>query len=117
MYLLPGEHILKFTILSEPLFNIDKISFDLLTATKNIVEQNDLFQVIQNAYQQVIIKQSSNQKLSQINIYNNLGSLVFQVKYPENNYQLSNKGLPPGMYFIQGLAQNQKQTRKIILNK
>jgi aryl-phospho-beta-D-glucosidase BglC (GH1 family) len=117
MYLLSGEHILTFTILSDPLFNIDKISFDLVTATQNIIEQNDLFQVVQNAYQQVIIKQSSNQKLSQINIYNNLGSLVFQVKYPENNFTLSNKGLVPGMYFIQGLAQNQKQTQKIILNE
>lgn len=116
MYLTQGKKIMRFTILSAPLFNIDKFEFDLKTANSNLflIKQNP-FIAYQNSYGELIIKQNKPGNLKYFNVYTISGSLVFSAQKPEPVTKISQFNFTQGIYLIQGVSENRKYNQKVII--
>ncbi len=116
MYLYPGEHIICFDILSEPLFNIDKMVFDLKTGIADINKKEVLpFIAYQNNYGALIIKQNLNVSTEILNVFSVTGSKVYSVSQPDTETEVPSYLTPNGIYLIQGITNRKKYTQKIIM--
>jgi hypothetical protein len=116
MYLYPGEQIMRFSILSDPLFNIDKMAFELATSVTNFeMAGKNLIAVFQNQNNELIIRSESNERLDLIRVYTVNGLAVLTLNKPGAETIIPTSNLPAGIYFIQGLTQNDKQTVKTII--
>ena len=117
MYLYAGNQIMRFTVLSEPLFNIDKMVFDLKTdATEISLQKENPFVAYQNNLGELIIKQDQNSNIEMFTIYSISGSLIQSVKYPESITRIPSYNFTQGIYLIQGVSENQKYNQKVVIN-
>ena len=116
MYLYEGEQIMRFSIISDPLFNIDKIVFELATSFNNPgIAAKNLITVFQNQNNQLVIRAKSNDRFELIRVFNANGSPVFTVKDSSAETIIQTANLPAGIYFIQGVTKNNRQTVKTII--
>ncbi len=116
MYLYTGEQIMRFSILSDPLFNIDKISFDLATATHDYTFQKENpFTSYQNSFGELIIKQNQNEPTEILNIYTVAGALIYSVAKPEIITVIPSYETPKGVYIIQSISNNKRYSQKIAI--
>jgi aryl-phospho-beta-D-glucosidase BglC (GH1 family) len=115
MNLNAGEQILRFTVISLPLFNIDKIVFESPEAVQATKVENMAFTVFQNQNRELVYISNSKFPVHLIQIYNITGSLIFTITDPETEFKIATSGLPAGIYFIQAVTDKQKISRKIII--
>jgi hypothetical protein len=105
---------MRFTVISEPLFNIDKINFTLIAGPENISTiQEQPFTVYQNQNRELVINFNMDISVKWIHIYNMTGSLIYSIQYPERNTRISSAGIPDGIYLLQALTNNGKYSSKI----
>ncbi len=117
MYLFPGKQIMRFSVLSDPLFNIDKISFEIATATNDYTFQKDIpFKSYQNSFGELIIKQNQNKQVERLNIYSVSGSLIYSVVKPDIITTIPSGKTPRGIYIIQSVVNNKKYSQKVVVN-
>lgn len=117
MYLYPGTNIMRFTVISNPVFNIDKIVFELKNATAVIDRKIEKpFFVYQNKSNEVIITQKSGQQIKRIGLYSLTGSLLKVVNNPESQTVISVNDLPSGIYIVQALNATKRFSEKIVIN-
>ncbi|MCF6356533.1 MAG: carbohydrate-binding protein, partial [Draconibacterium sp.] len=116
MYLYAGNQIMRFSVLSDPLFNIDKISFDRATAAINYnLQKESPFVSYQNNFDELIIRLSSNEPTELINIYSITGSLIYSVVKPEVITTVPSYKTPRGIYVIQSISNDRKYSQKVII--
>jgi hypothetical protein len=117
MYLYPGIQIMRFNIISNPTFNIDKIVFELksTSATRRVNDEKPFF-IVQNNSSEVIITQKSNQQLQQIGFYTITGSLLKMIKNPGAQTVIPTSEFPSGVYIVQGSSSTKRFSEKIVIN-
>ncbi len=116
MYLNEGEQIIRFTVLSDPLFNIDKMTFDLKTGIPDLTAAKEKpFIAYQNLNGNLAIKQQRSEKIDLYHIYNVSGSLIYSVAKPETLVTIPGYITPKGVYFIQGIYKQKKSTQKMVI--
>lgn len=115
MNLNAGEQIMRFTVISLPLFNIDKIVFESPEAVEAKKAENLSFTVFQNQDRELVFTFNSESPVRLIQIFNITGSMIYSLTNPEIDLKISVSGIPPGVYIIQALSDKQKFSRKIII--
>ncbi len=111
-----GEQIMRFTLISLPLFNIDKIVFESPDAVEAMKTENFSFTVFQNQDRELVIISEKKLAIRLLQIYNITGSLIFNFTNPETELKISTSGMPSGYYVIQAVTDKQKICRKIVIN-
>ncbi len=116
MYLFQGKQIFRFSVLSDPLFNIDKISFEVVTATNDYTfQKNTPFKSYQNSFGELIVEQKQNEHAELINIYSITGSLIYSITKPEAITTIPSYKTPRGIYVIQSISNNERYSQKIAI--
>ena len=116
MNLASGVQIMRFSILAEPLFTIDKYIFSLATFNNNIGADKQPFRVFQNADHQLAVSTSDDITLTDIRIYNASGTLIQSIQQPQQYIIINTSKMPAGLYIINANSNNFKYSEKIILN-
>src|SRR4030042_3250972 len=116
MNLIAGEKIMRFSVIGQPLFNIDKIVFESPNTVEIPESDNFSFKVFLDQNREIIFIFSNNSSIRSVQIYDITGSLIRALTNPEINMKISTSGMPSGIYIIHALTDNQKFTRKIIIN-
>ncbi|WP_372947164.1 cellulase family glycosylhydrolase [Mariniphaga sp.] len=116
MYLYPGEQIMRFTVLSDPLFNIDKMAFELATGLETMKkEENIQILAFQNHNNELEIRTNSVGRFEYIVVSNITGQTMYSVNHPEHVTKISVSNLPSGIYIIQGFKNNKRYSVKTII--
>ncbi|MBT6007603.1 MAG: carbohydrate-binding protein, partial [Prolixibacteraceae bacterium] len=116
MYLYTGEQIVRFSVLGDPLFNIDKMIFELTTNVSNLKNQIEFpFTVFQQKNGGLIVKQLSNTNIETIDLYNLSGALFRTFIKPGEVTQIPTYDIPTGIYVIHATSKNGRYSRKIVI--
>ncbi len=116
LYLNQGNHILRFSVLSEPLFNIDKMAFDLKTALSDIsVDTSPSFKAFQNSFGQLEIKMKKNETIKNLTVFSATGGIVALSANPSAVNTIPLPKLTPGIYFITAATETKTYTQKVFL--
>jgi hypothetical protein len=117
MELTAGEQLLRFTVIAQPLFNIDKFDFTLVGTPTRILSVKDIpFLVYLTQNREILVDLQCDDAISQIQVYDMAGSLIRSIPKPEKKSAISAQDIPGGIYIIQALTENEKYTAKIILD-
>jgi aryl-phospho-beta-D-glucosidase BglC (GH1 family) len=116
MDLTAGEQIMRFTVIEKPLFNIDKIIFELPEKVEAAEPDNFFFKVFQNQNHELVFNFNKNMTVHLIQIYDITGSMIRSIKNPITDMKISTSEIPDGIYVIQALSDKQKSCKKIIIN-
>lgn len=118
MYLTPGEKVVRFTVISGPSFNIDKIAFDIKTGTSPIEKEAPRqFTVWQNINGNLTIKLEQNANAEILKVYNISGAQIYVAIKPSGQIEIPGYKIQSGIYFIQAVSNNKKYTQKINVQK
>ena len=116
MNLNSGVQIMRLTFIDKPLFHIDYLEFKRIYPTKiSQTNMNNRFDVLQKQ-QEMIFNIEMDQPVEKLIIYNILGSVVKTIIEPGTNFGISTQNLHSGVYVVQLITENQKYSRKIIIN-
>lgn len=115
MYLTPGNKIVRFTMLEEPLFNFDKMLFELKTGIAAQSEKKIPFVAYQNSSGNLSVNFKTVSNAEILNVYNISGSLVFSAVNPDQNTEIPAHKTPPGIYVIHGVSNQKKHTQKVFI--
>ena len=117
MYLYPGNKIMRFTVVSNPIYNIDKIVFELKSTTSlSQPESQKPFTVYQNNLNEIVINQKASQQLNKIGLYSITGSLLKVIQNPDSQTVIKTNDLPAGIYVIQVSNSTKRFSEKIVIN-
>ncbi len=118
MYLYPGIKIMRFTIIANPLFNIDKIVFTLKNTTNvSVQETGKPFSAYQNSFNEIVIQQATGTNIKEIALCSITGSVLKLVKNTASKTVIPVEGLPSGIYIIQAVTGSKRYSEKIIINR
>lgn len=116
MYLYPGVKIMRFSVISNPIFNIDKIVFELKsTAVAKELAKEKPFLIAQNQSNEIVVSQRSGQQLQRIGLYSITGSLLKLIENPGTRTIISTNNLPSGIYIVQGSNSTNRFSEKIVI--
>lgn len=117
MYLYPGIRIMRFTVISGPVYNIDKITFELKSATvTSDLTAEKPFSVSVNNQGEITVRPKSGNQLKQISLYSVSGSLLKQINEPGSQSVFQVTELPAGIYFLQVTTNVRRYSEKVIIN-
>lgn len=117
MYLYPGVKIMRFSVIATPIYNIDKIIFDLKSAVIDLEIKNEKpFFVYQNSSDEIVVNLKTNQ-LNKIGLYSVSGSLLKVINNPGLQTVIPVNNLPAGVYIIQGSGVSKQFSEKIVINR
>lgn len=109
---------MRFTIVSGPSFNFDKVVFDLKTANRHMdLETEKPFTILQNNSGEITIVQTSGQKFNMVGIYSITGSLIKVTNNPGYQTVFQTDELPSGIYIIRASGNSTRFSEKIVINK
>lgn len=116
MNLLAGEQILRFTVIDNPKFNIDKFEF-VKNSTDNInnIIANMEFKIYQDQNKNIVIDYEHFSEIKKIQIYNSLGKLIYLNNNPANNPIINLPDLEEGIYILKALSDGKMLSRKLKL--
>ena len=116
MNLTAGEYIMRFTVIDDPLFNIDKIVFTLPeTPANNPTIEDHPFTVFLNRNREIVFNLAKDSSIKWIHIYDITGSLVQSIQNPEINTTLSTRGMPGGVLILQALTNDGMYSAKVMV--
>jgi hypothetical protein len=116
MYLRPGKQIMRFTVVANPLFNIDKIVFDLKTFARTVKNGYEIPFTLTQTRGKITVTQKPNQKPENISLYSVTGSLIKVIKNPGNQTVIPTGDLPAGVYIIQVSSASKRFSEKVVIN-
>jgi hypothetical protein len=116
MYLRPGKQIMRFTVVANPLFNIDKIVFDLKTSARTVENGYEIPFTLTQTRGKITVTQKPNQKPENISLYSVTGSLIKVIKNPGNQTVIPTGDLPAGVYIIQVSSASKRFSEKVVIN-
>ncbi len=106
-----GEQIMRFTVISQPQFHIDKFEFKIQqqedTTTIFVpVHEVPRMSLYQSQDQELVIRLDNCPDIKKIEVYNITGTMVYTSKMPENEMHISVTGLPAGLYVVRAVTGN-----------
>jgi hypothetical protein len=113
LHLKAGEQIMRFSILSSPAFNIDKMIFELATSAEISTLTNG-FNAYQNQHKELVIH-FTGESPELLYLYNLSGALLYAEKNLFSETRISTGLFPAGVYMIRCNYKNGIQSQKIIL--
>jgi len=116
MNLTAGEQIMRFTVIEDPSYNIDKIIFESPNSLEYPEPDNFFFTVYQNQSRELVFNFNNNNPARLVQVYDITGSLILSITDPDKDLKISAFGKQTGIYFIQALTDKQKFCKKIIIN-
>jgi aryl-phospho-beta-D-glucosidase BglC (GH1 family) len=117
MYLYPGTKIMRFTVISNPTFNIDKITFDLKNATGTVdVEIEKPFNIVQNNTGEIVVTHLSGQPINNIEIFSITGSLLKTTNNSNWQTKIQTNDLSPGVYIVRATTAAKQFSKKIVID-
>jgi aryl-phospho-beta-D-glucosidase BglC (GH1 family) len=118
MNLAAGVQIMRFTVLSQPAFNIDQFIFSPV-AVPTVVKTVDRmqFMVYQDQNREINYSVNPGCSIQWIHLFNMNGSLVYAINNPENTGKISTKEIPDGIYLFQSFTDKGRFSMKIPLRR
>jgi len=113
MRLKAGEQILRFSILSSPAYNIDRMIFELATSADISAVTNE-FTAWQNQHKELVILFAGKSPES-VSLYNLSGALLYTEKNLFSETIIPAGSLPAGVYLIRCNYRTGVQSQKILL--
>ncbi|MBN2697907.1 MAG: cellulase family glycosylhydrolase [Bacteroidales bacterium] len=106
MNLEAGEQVMRFSVISEPQFQIDRFEFRLNTVSTGPPEPaHDEMSVFRDLRGDIVIRLSPSSKASGIGIYSLSGCLVKRMNMvPGGSVCLGPSELPPGIYIVKAVG-------------
>ncbi|MFW5878007.1 MAG: cellulase family glycosylhydrolase [bacterium] len=117
MELIKGEHIMRFTVIDDPLFNIDRFEISLDNTFTEQYQDHSSFMAYVNGEREIVIRFGNNSDISILNLFDIKGNLRRSIAYPSSDLRIPASGFENGIYIIQGLSNNMNLTQKIILKQ
>lgn len=116
MYISPGNKIARVTMLEGPIFNFDKMVFELQTGIAAINEPvKPPFVAFQNNSGLLSIQLNPSSNTEILNVYNVSGSLIFSAAKPNQTIKIPAHKAPPGIYVVHGISNQKKHTQKVFI--
>ncbi len=117
MYLYPGLKIMRFTVISNPTYNIDKFTFELKNATGSFdLKVNNPFEIYQNNSGEIVVKQKSLNQNTKIELYSITGNLLKMVTNPGQRSVIRTNDLPSGIYIVRASNFTERYSKKVVIN-
>jgi hypothetical protein len=118
MNLAAGVQIMRFTVLSQPAFNIDQFIFSPV-AVPTVVKTVDRmqFMVYQDQNREINYSVNPGCSILWIHLFSMSGSLVYAINNPENTGKISTKEIPYGIYLFQSFTDKGRFSMKIPLRR
>ncbi len=114
MNLKAGEHIMRFTVIDKPLFNIDKLTFSLVTSGTGPRESiGGSLTVYQNQNREIILHLKGEKTIQTVKLYDLKGSLIYSTA--GTRPLISAMYIPAGIYIIQAAGDDRVYSSKILL--
>jgi len=118
MNLPAGVQIMRFTVLTQPAFNIDQFKFSAVAEPTGIQSIDKIpFTVFQDQNREIYYSLKGDYSIQWIHLYNVSGALVYIINNPENTGTLSTKEIPDGIYLFQSFTGKGKFSMKIPLSR
>jgi hypothetical protein len=114
MNLEAGRQIMRLSFIEKPLFYIDYIDFKRVIPDGLTPLSDHNFSVHQHD-QELIFNLGSTNQAAVLKIYNMLGSEIKILKPSDADFRTSTQGIKPGIYIIQLISENQKISKKIVI--
>ncbi len=116
MYLEEGEHIMRFSVIADPLFNIDYYTFDLATSTDHgfVKPGNEAMIYFDNRKKEINILRNM-EIPCQVRIINMNGAVLQSSWIADKHSRVSSSGLKPGLYIVQLVSESMQSSEKIIV--
>jgi len=116
MYLEEGEHIMRFSVIADPLFNIDYYTFDLATSTDHGFDKpgNKAMIYFDNRKKEINILRNM-EIPCQVRIMNMNGAVLQSRWIADKHSRVSSSGLKPGLYIVQLVSESMQSSEKIIV--
>ena len=116
MYLHPGEQIVRFTVISEPGFNIDNMQFELVTgiSQKNHATKNSI-QIYQNNMQQLTIRNKQNKTIESVRLYSISGEIVLVTNPYNSEIKIRTNSLHEGVYIVYVVSEGNSTATKVFI--
>ncbi len=116
MELATGQQVMRFTVISLPEFNFDKIVFEQKTPVSGIlVVHSGAITVLQDQSDDLVFSYRHDISPRIIQVYDITGSLVYSLDHPQNNAIISSSSMPSGTYIFRALMKDGVYTGKIII--
>jgi hypothetical protein len=116
LHLPQGDQILRFTVLNTPLFNFDKMRFELLTGTANVKnEKCDFLVYPESGRNSYIVELKGEKYTSPLNLYDISGRVLISFQNPGNITRIPVSILNPGVYFIRATINHDPVVKKFML--
>jgi hypothetical protein len=110
-----GQQIMRFSIINDPYFSIDKMVFTFLTTPTDIENiEYKPFRITRGTNHEIEI-QILESGIRNIQLFDITGKLVYSINNPKQ-YQ-SVRNLPEGAYIIQATSASKKYAVKCLINK
>jgi aryl-phospho-beta-D-glucosidase BglC (GH1 family) len=105
MNLAAGIQIMRFTVLTQPAFNIDQFKFTEAAVPSYIQSIEKIpFTVFQDQNHEISYSLKNDFSIQWIRLYNINGSLVYAINNPGNTGNISLNEIPEGIYLFQALT-------------
>ena len=117
MDLVAGEQIMRFTVISQPDFNIDKFVVSDATSVRGMVSDQKELVVFQAGGDDLIVSYRGAGILGPVGLYNMTGALVRYKTGNSSEQRFSVAGLPRGVYIVRAVAGEQIHFRKVIIDR
>lgn len=114
MNLKEGEQIMRFTVLEKPLFNIDKLTFRLVTSgTAPLESAGGSLTLYQNQNREIIVHLKAERTLQTVWMYDLKGTLIYS---PSGSSSIiPAMDIPAGIYIIRAVGGDRVYSSKILL--
>jgi hypothetical protein len=111
-----GEQIMRFTVIDQPQYNIDKVVFtrDVTGMEKESRTASSLI-LFQESGGDLLIRTSHASLLHEVRVYDLRGTLVSISKDPSRLQRIPGSYLPQGMYLVRACGEKQIFTGKILI--
>lgn len=107
LFLKEGLHVIRFTVLGEPTFSIDKMVFSPISIPSDVqnVESHKL-SVTQNMNRDLVLNISPDNEIQQIKLFNMKGSMIHSEPHPAEELIIPYNDAFLGLVIIQAITSN-----------
>jgi aryl-phospho-beta-D-glucosidase BglC (GH1 family) len=118
MNLAAGVQIMRFTVLTQPAFNIDQFTFSAVAVPTGVKSIEKLpIAVYRDQNREINYSLNNDYFIQWIHLYSMSGSLVYAINNPENTGKISTKEIPEGIYLFQASTDKGRFSIKIPLSR
>jgi len=111
-----GEQIMRFTVISQPIFNIDRFVFTPLSPQSGIRTNRDLsLTVYLDRNHNIVVDIPDETRVHRIDLYSMTGSLLYSGLVEHAGHRIPAGRMPPGLYILKAVTLDSRCTLKIIL--